>query len=865
MPVPNPIHLTTFVGRTQTLAQLDVLLSKGTRLITVTGPPGMGKTRVAAQMNQTLPRSVWADLTQCRTQDDVVAVVASAVGASLGGRVADPVAQVGKALAKRGGVLILDNVDQVTAAAAALVVRWLAQAPGSQVLVTSRERLQLPMEHVLHLPPLGLPASSQPGALANSEAVALFVDRAAQVTGGFVVDATSAASVAQIVEQLDGIPLAIELAAARLGVMTAQELATRLAQRFELLDRGSRDAEGRHNTLGAALDWSWSLLTAAEQDALAQCSVFKGTFTLEACNACLTLQTQTDQHVADVVQGLCDKSLVARAPSGDTQRFRLYVFVAEYAAEKLRDLPHAAQVAARARAWTLERASHWGQQLDTHQDANARTELALDQQALVHIARTTTQPREALTAVLALDPLLSRRGPLEMHATLVDRAIALEEQHNANPVLLARGLVVRGVVRQQRTGLADGVEDLRRAARLAQDAQDAPTLALALCELAALQRRRGELEEARELFDRAMPLVTGLGDARLEGRARGELGIFHKEQGDLDAARAQYEHARQLLRSVGDQRHEGRVLGDLGALHQEEGRMVEARACMEGALAIHEGGRNTRFEALAVCDLGNLALEEGNHALAEQLLTRAVNTLEEMGDARTATRFQAILAAAQAALGKTTQAMAAFERAEAALLAFADPLFLCAARVHRGHLDLAFHRAALASNTSEASIHWARAQQRLQQGTHSPGDGEPSPAELSDDVRLALRVLSKALGHPVTGGPTITVGPECAWFSMPDGTAVDLTPRRTPRRLLQVLLDQRLKAPGQPLTAEVLVAGAWPGERMAPTAATNRLHVTLATLRKLGLRSLLLRVEDGYLLDPKVTITFSARDQPGAV
>ena len=126
-----------------------------------------------------------------------------------------------------------------------------------------------------------------------------------------------------------------------------------------------------------------------------------------------------------------------------------------------------------------------------------------------------------------------------MHATLVDRAIALEEQHNANPVLLARGLVVRGVVRQQRTGLADGVEDLRRAARLAQDAQDAPTLALALCELAALQRRRGELEEARELFYRAMPLFTGLGHARLEGRARGELGIFHKQRADLEAARPQ--------------------------------------------------------------------------------------------------------------------------------------------------------------------------------------------------------------------------------------------------------------------------------------------------------------------------------------
>jgi len=641
--------------------------------------------------------------------------------------------------------------------------------------------------------------------------------------------------------------------------MTPAEASARLNARFDLLASGPRDGHARHRTLRAALDWSWSLLTPQEQSALAQCSVFKGTFTLDACHAVLHLPDQRGAWSLDVIQALVDKSLVARAPSKKTQRFRLYVSIAEYAAEKLG--ADAADAAARWRQHVMNHAAVLAAQMDTHRDADAVEELALEQENLIHMVRDAQIRNDASTAlhaVLALDPLFSRRGPFDVHVTLLDAALELGERKGADVSLLARALEARGRIRQHRGRLDEGVADLARAYELATQAGDATSAGRSLAEMGSVQRRRGNNTEALSLFTRAMTLLAHLPDQRLCGRIHGELGILHKEQGELAEARAHYERALNMLRDAGDRRHEGRVIMDLGALHQEEGRMTEARTCFEGALKIHQAGGNKRFEALAWCDLGSLSLEEGRPADAETQLGRSVAILEEIGDRRTGARFEGILAAAHAALGKTQEATARFDHAEAELSRFGDVLFHCAVRVHRGQLDLAYQRAALLrGDETEARALTGRAQQRLQEGTRAGPAGEPSPSELSDDVRLAMRILRRNLKPTNRGGPELTVGPQCRWFQTPEGERVDLASRRTPARLLQLLVDKRVAEPGQALSPDALIAGGWPGERIGAEAALNRLHVTLATLRKLGLRSVLQRADDGYLLDARVPVTRS--------
>jgi len=576
---------------------------------------------------------------------------------------------------------------------------------------------------------------------AQSPSVRLFVERAQQVNSTFELAARNTADVVSLLRKLDGIPLAIELAAARMGVMTPAEANARLDEGMGALDP----------SLATALEWSWALLTATEQRALARCSVVKGTFTLDAFRAV------TAEDV-DVLQALVDKSLIARVPSEKRQRFRLYAAVSEYAEHKLGDArTHTSE---KWRHWLLHRAQTLGQGLDTHDDAISVEELSLEQENLIHLVRDAcarSDATSALQGVLALDPLLSRRGPLDVHVALLDAALSAAASSDVDPVLLARALEARGRVRQHRGHLEACMADLTRAAEMATQHGDTLTCARALAEMAALHRRRGSNAQAQALFSRAVELVKELGDARTEGRIHAELGIMHKEQGDMAEARTHYERALQLLREAGDRRHEGRVIMDLGALHQEEGRMTEARVCFKTAVRMHEEGGNKRFEALARSDLGSLELEQGLSTEAEAQLSRAVKLLEEMGDRRTGARFEGILAAALAQRDDLTRAAAAFDRAETELTRVGDVLFLCAVRIHRGQLDLAHQRAA--SNPAEAEQHLNRARARLLQGTQLGHGGEASPSERSDDVRLAMRVLRNALAAASPGAPTLLVGP----------------------------------------------------------------------------------------------------------
>ena len=352
-----PAQLTTFVGRDDELARVVKLLDEA-RLITLTGHGGAGKTRLALEVAARLatPDGVWfVPLAPVRDAVEVPQAVLAAVdGRDLSwpadaieaARLAslDPVERLCETLEARKLVLVLDNCEHVIEATATMAAELLAQAPGIRILATSREPLGVTGETLAPVPSLPLPdEGATPEVLAGNAAVRLFADRAAAVRPGFTVDDANARAVVRICRALDGIPLAIELAAARMRSLTADQVAARLDDRFALLSVTSRGRLPRHQTLRAIVDWSWDLLDDTERMVLRRLSVFSGGATPDSAQRVCWPDGEHD--VVDVIAALLDKSLVTADGDPDV-RYRLLETVRAYAAERLAEAGETEQVAA---------------------------------------------------------------------------------------------------------------------------------------------------------------------------------------------------------------------------------------------------------------------------------------------------------------------------------------------------------------------------------------------------------------------------------------------------------------------------------------------------------------------------------------
>ncbi|HEY1644411.1 MAG TPA: BTAD domain-containing putative transcriptional regulator [Streptosporangiaceae bacterium] len=354
-----PAQLTSFVGREDELRRLSKLLGEA-RLVTLTGPGGAGKTRLsveasarlADELASELPDGVWfVPLAGVRDALDVPQAVLAAVGAVDGTWLSDPVEaarlaalppldRLAETLAARRLILVLDNCEHVLDAVAQLAGRVLAGAPGARILATSREPLGITGEMLCPVPSLTLPPeTADVSAAAGSSAVRLFIDRAAAVRPGFGLDSASTGPVVRICRALDGIPLAIELAAARLRALTPAQVADRLDDRFRLLSVGSRDALPRHQTLRAIVDWSWELLDDQERAVLRRLSVFGGGATPDSAEAVCALGGD-QRDIVDVIASLVDKSLVTATGEHEV-RYRLLETVRAYAAERLAEADEA--------------------------------------------------------------------------------------------------------------------------------------------------------------------------------------------------------------------------------------------------------------------------------------------------------------------------------------------------------------------------------------------------------------------------------------------------------------------------------------------------------------------------------------------
>lgn len=494
-----------FFGREGELAELAALMTDEVRLVTLLGVGGCGKTRLAQEFGRRQagpdwPGGVWfCDLTESRSSTELVSVASAALGLGPGAPAqAEPVAWLGRALAERGRTLIvLDNVEQFTADAAVTIGALLDGAPTLSLLITSREPLGLPAERLVRIEPLP-----------EADALDLLLDRVSASGMGASVDRTG---LAEVVRRLDNLPLAVELVAGYAALLSPEQLLARLDRRLGLAAPGGRNHPARHATLRDAMDWSWVMLSPTEARALAQCAVFRGTFTLEDAEAVMDLGSLTPgAGTLEALRCLVDRSLLQHhAPKSRLEEpgFRLFETVREFAGEKLDDLTRRDDLVGSHERWYLELGERLVRDLDGAQPGTVLVRLAQIADNLYDIVRQSRRrPEVAARAGSVLTPLLARQGPTWRLRQVVERAVEAATR-SEDPRLLGRALLLRARHGRSWRAAAEQEQDARDAAALASRAGLLDLEAEALLLQADHLIDRGESDAAETLCRRAVALA----------------------------------------------------------------------------------------------------------------------------------------------------------------------------------------------------------------------------------------------------------------------------------------------------------------------------------------------------------------------
>jgi len=607
-----PAPATRLIGRRHDVATIrECLLADAARLVTLAGPGGTGKTRlaveVASQAVDDFPDGVvFVDLAPLSEPDHVVPAIARALGLrDLGER---PVREsVDEWLRPRRVLLLLDNFEHLLPAALDLA-DLLASCPQVSALVTSREALRLRGERLVLVPPLDLPAGHGEDSIeqiAGSPAVRLFVERVRERNPAFQLTTENALAVAEICARLDGLPLAIELAAARARLLAPPELARRLYPRLPLLDVGARDAPGRQRTLRNAIGWSYDLLSLEEQVFFRRLTVFVGGFTVGATQAVAGRPTPldvvrpgestlSDLPVLDLLQSLVDKSLLNTEPDAAETRFRLLETVREYGLGRLEASGEADALRARHAEYCLALV----QQINRDSDEVARSD---------RLEREHDNVRAAL------------RWTLEGGDLLVGLRLA---------AALRRFWWRRGYLSEGRRWLGDLLARADRDSTIGAT----PEWATALGAAGYLAWAQSDYEVALAYHLRAIERWEQLGEPRGLAASRGFLGTTLSWMGDLPAARVQLEEAlsgwRRLAHTVGT----GNALNQLGLVALFEQRNDDADDLLRQALALHKEARRLIDTAYGLVMIGFVAVQRGQLAEARRRLGEARDLLVDPDD-----------------------------------------------------------------------------------------------------------------------------------------------------------------------------------------------------------------------------------------
>jgi predicted ATPase/DNA-binding winged helix-turn-helix (wHTH) protein len=636
-----PQQLTSFIGRDNEIEQLRGLLRKG-RLLTLTGAGGCGKTRLALQIAaDQLPSfrdGIWLVELASLTDPDLVPQTAADTlgleehpGESLTQTVIDH-------LASRHLLLVLDNAEHLLAACAQLVEAALRRCAHLIILVTSRERLGIAGELTFRVPSLSVPdpkLDTAPDRLSSFESARLFIERAQLQRPHFAVTAQNAPALASICHRLDGIPLAIELAAPRVRSMSVEEVDRRLDRRFSLLTGGSRTALPRHRTLRSAIDWSYDLLNDAEQALLCRVSVFSGGWTLDAAEQVCSGDGIADDRILDLLTSLVDKSLVLAEEHAGTTRYRLLETVSDYANERsCRDDREAsrrnhhltyfvalAEEAEREIALGDRRA---GLDRTGAEHDNLRT-------ALTWASSTDANASLGLRMAAALWRFWSFRGYWsEGRSQLAEQ---LASPWNPNDLKArARALNGAGSIASQQGDYPASRQFHEASLAIQRDRGDRPGIAASLCNLGNVCLQLGDYPAAHSFHEKSLAIYRELGDRHGIANLLSNLGVANEDLGDFPAARALHEESLALRRELGDQWGTANSLANLAAVARNNGDLAAARELYEASEGIYQELGDPRATARSGNDMALVMSDQGDYRGAQARLEKCLAMVLKLGD-----------------------------------------------------------------------------------------------------------------------------------------------------------------------------------------------------------------------------------------
>jgi predicted ATPase/DNA-binding SARP family transcriptional activator len=588
LPHAAPTPLTRFVGRDRELRELARLVPT-TRLLTLTGAGGSGKTRLAGEATVRAPanfeRVLWTDLAPIHDEARIIPAIGITIGVQ---ERADlhTIDTIVDAIGDRAMLLVLDNCEHLVDACAGIAETLLRQCPQLTILATSREALGVPGETAWLVPPMH-----------ESEAVQLFLERAQSVLPSFAITDANVDAVREICRRLDGIPLAIELAAARVRVLSPQQIADRLSDAFSVLGGGSRTALARQRTLRGAIDWSFALLTPHEQRLLLRLSVFAGSFSIDAVETICTGAPLDDASVLDELSGLVDKSLVVMAVAGDDARYRLLETVRQYAEEQRRKTDECEGLRDRHAAWYIARAERAEPKLfGGAADMSVITEITADvgnfRSAFDWCAAEPARVEPGLRGAYALHWYWFAQGQFE-----------------------------------------EGRQRLQLAQRFAADASiPARTRGLAMIALGHIHLWQGRPQDAQTCMQQALDLLQPTDENFAIAYAQNGLGAALYLSGDIAHAEPFFTEAARRAERFPD--HVLRVIIHywIGRMLLDAGRLDEADAALKFATVAGRRIRHRPGIAHPLLMTGVLASVRGNASEAHTAFLEALEILHEIGD-----------------------------------------------------------------------------------------------------------------------------------------------------------------------------------------------------------------------------------------
>lgn len=627
--VVAPTPLTPLVGRADLVARAGGFLrQRDVRLLTVTGPPGMGKTRLALAVVEEV-RDVYPDgvypvpLAPLGDAALVLHTVARMLGLrEAPGRPVD--AALVDYLRARRLLLLLDNMEHVAAAAPG-VVGLLAACPGLTVLATSRAALRVDGEQELLVPPLQSPdpARSSVEDVARYPAVDLFVQRARAVAPDFALTPANAPTVAALCRRLDGLPLAIELAAARIRILPPRALLDRLDNRLQVLSGGAPHLPERQQTLRGALDWSYNLLTSGERALFRRLSVFAGGCSLDAAEVVCAAPAPLPLTVLDGLASLVDKSLVRAEGDGEGDeepRFGMLETMRAYGLDRLAAAGEAAAAREGHAAYYLALAEVAEPELTGAEQTRwlGRLEAEHDNlRAALHWAREGGEPAVGVRLAAALWRFWLIHGHLSEGRNWLEELLANmdgADDHRAGPAGVPMGATGARATEGERERDALRAKALRGAGGLAIE--------------------QGDFRRAGALYEGALAVYRVLGDTEGAAAALNNLGVAADGQGNYGQAAALYAQSLTLKRDVGDTRGVANSLSNLGRLALQRGDDEQAVTLHEEGLALSRGLGDTGSVALSLNSLGEVALYQGAYERAAALLKESVALARAVGDKR---------------------------------------------------------------------------------------------------------------------------------------------------------------------------------------------------------------------------------------